>query len=154
GTLRKEGYTVEKLYYESRPGYYVTAAMFIPDQRQGKAPAIIFCSGHSDNGFRAEAYQHIMLNYVMKGFIVLAFDPTGQGERIQYAGTALKKGAVNEHSYGGVQSFVSGLPPANYFIWDGIRTVDYLLTRKEVDPTRIGIAGRSGGGTQSAYIAA
>ncbi|WP_439581232.1 alpha/beta hydrolase family protein [Dyadobacter bucti] len=154
GTLKKEGYTVEKLYYESRPGYYVTAAMFIPDQRQEKAPAIIYCSGHSENGFRAEAYQHIMLNYVKKGFIVLAFDPIGQGERIQYAGTELKKGAVNEHSYGGVQSFVSGLPPANYFIWDGIRTVDYLLTRKEVDPARIGIAGRSGGGTQSAYIAA
>lgn len=154
GTLKKEGFTVEKLYYESRPGYHVTAAMFIPDKRQEKAPAIIFCSGHSDNGFRSEAYQHIILNYVKKGFIVLAFDPIGQGERIQYKPDELKKGATGEHSYAGVQSFISGVPPANYFIWDGIRTVDYLLTRKEVDPTRIGIAGRSGGGTQSAYIAA
>jgi dienelactone hydrolase len=154
GTLKKEDFTVEKLYFESRPGYHVTAAMFIPDKRQEKAPAILFCSGHSDNGFRSEAYQHLILNYVKKGFIVLAFDPIGQGERIQYQSDELKKGATREHSYAGVQTFVAGIPPANYFIWDGIRSVDYLLTRKEVDPARIGIAGRSGGGTQSAYIAA
>ncbi|MBO9616888.1 MAG: acetylxylan esterase [Dyadobacter sp.] len=154
GTLKKEDYTVEKLYFESRPGYHVTAAMFLPDKRQTKAPAILFCSGHSENGFRSEAYQHLILNYTKKGFIVLAFDPIGQGERIQYQPDELKEGATGEHSYAGVQSFVAGLPPANYFIWDGIRAVDYLLTRKEVDPARIGIAGRSGGGTQSAYIAA
>lgn len=154
GKLKKEGFSVEKLYFESRPGYHVTAAMFLPDKRQEKGPAIIFCSGHSENGFRSEAYQRLILNYVKKGFIVLAFDPIGQGERIQYQPDELKKGATGEHSYAGVQSFISGLPPANYFIWDGIRCVDYLLTRKEVDPARIGIAGRSGGGTQSAYIAA
>jgi dienelactone hydrolase len=154
GTLKKEGFIVEKLYYESRPGYHVTAALFIPDQRQKKAPAIIFCSGHSQNGFRSEAYQKIILNYVKKGFIVLAFDPIGQGERIQYQPHELKSGPVSDHSYSGVQSFISGIAPANYFIWDGIRSVDYLISRTEVDPARIGIAGRSGGGTQSAYIAA
>ena len=154
GTLKKDGFSVEKLYFESRLGYHVTAAMFLPDKRQEKAPAIIFCSGHSANGFRSEAYQRLILNYVKKGFIVLAFDPIGQGERIQYQPEELKEGATGEHSYAGVQSFIAGLPPANYFIWDGIRSVDYLLTRKEVDPARIGIAGRSGGGTQSAYIAA
>ncbi|MCE7070853.1 acetylxylan esterase [Dyadobacter sp. CY327] len=154
GTLKKQDFTVEKLYYESRPGYHVTAAMFIPDKRQEKAPAIIFCSGHAENGFRSEAYQHMILNYVKKGFIVLAFDPIGQGERIQYQPDELKKGATGEHSYAGAQTFIAGLPAANYFIWDGIRSVDYLLSRKEVDPARIGIAGRSGGGTQTAYIAA
>ena len=154
GKLKRDGFTVEKLYFESRPGYHVTAAMFIPDKRQEKAPAIIFCSGHSENGFRSEAYQRIMLNYVKKGFIVLAFDPIGQGERIQYVPGELQKSATHEHSYPGAQSFISGIPAANYFIWDGIRSVDYLLTRKEVDPARIGITGRSGGGTQSAYIAA
>lgn len=154
GTLKRDDFTVEKLYFESRPGYHVSAAMFIPDKRQPKTPAIVFCSGHSENGFRSDAYQHLILNYVKKGFIVLAFDPIGQGERIQYQPNELKKGATNEHSYPGAQSFVSGITPANYFIWDGIRSVDYLLTRKEVDPARIGIAGRSGGGTQSAYIAA
>lgn len=154
GTLKKDDFSVEKLYFESRPGYHVTAAIFLPDKRPEKAPAIIFCSGHSENGFRSEAYQRLILNYVKKGFVVLAFDPIGQGERIQYQPAELKEGATGEHSYAGVQSFISGLPPANYFIWDGIRAVDYLLTRKEIDPARIGIAGRSGGGTQSAYIAA
>ncbi|WP_025765111.1 alpha/beta hydrolase family protein [Dyadobacter tibetensis] len=154
GSFEKNGYRVEKLYFESRPRYYVTAALFIPQQRATPAPAIIYCSGHTTEGFRSETYQQIILNYVKKGFIVLAFDPIGQGERSQYPGTDLQKSAVKEHSYPGSQSFLSGRPPANYFIWDGIRTVDYLLTRKEVDPARIGITGRSGGGTQSAYIAA
>ncbi|GAB3915166.1 alpha/beta hydrolase family protein [Larkinella knui] len=154
GTIQREDFTVEKLYFESRPHYYVTAALFVPKNRSGKLPAIVYCSGHSYNGFRQESYQRIMLNYVKKGFIVLAFDPIGQGERLQYDDEVVKKSAVNEHSYPGAQSFIAGLSPANYFIWDGIRSVDYLLTRSEVDPARIGIAGRSGGGTQSAYIAA
>lgn len=155
GTIQRDDFTVEKLYYESRPGYFVTAGLFLPKNRNGKLPAIVYCSGHSLNGFRSDAYQQIILNYVKKGFVVLAFDPIGQGERRQYAAeSVVKKSAVNEHSYPGAQSFVSGLSPANYFIWDGIRSVDYLLTRPEVDASRIGIAGRSGGGTQSAYIAA
>ncbi|GAB3337560.1 alpha/beta hydrolase family protein [Larkinella ripae] len=155
GTIQRDDFSVEKLYFESRPGYFVTAALFLPKNRPGKLPAIVYCSGHSLNGFRADAYQRIMLNYVKKGFVVLAFDPIGQGERRQYADeSVVKKSAVNEHSYPGAQSFIAGLSPANYFIWDGIRSVDYLLSRPEVDPSRIGIAGRSGGGTQSAYIAA
>ncbi|MFD1143611.1 alpha/beta hydrolase family protein [Larkinella insperata] len=154
GTIQREDFTVEKLYFESRPQYYVTAALFLPKNRSGKVPAIVYCSGHSYNGFRQEAYQRIILNYVKKGFVVLAFDPIGQGERLQYDDDVVKKSAVNEHSYPGAQSFIAGLSPANYFIWDGIRSVDYLLTRSEVDPARIGIAGRSGGATQSAYIAA
>ena len=153
GTLKKEGFTVEKLYFESRPGYYVTAALFLP-AKAGKLPAIIYCSGHSNDGFRG--YQRAILNLVKKGFIVLAFDPIGQGERFQYFDEEGKKlfHPDFEHSYPGTQTFVSGLPVANYFIWDGIRSVDYLLSRKEVDPARIGITGRSGGGTQSALIAA
>ncbi|MEX2591767.1 MAG: prolyl oligopeptidase family serine peptidase [Anditalea sp.] len=57
-------------------------------------------------------------------------------------------------AYPGAQAFISGKSQAMYMIWDGIRAVDYLLTREEVDPERIGITGRSGGGTQSSYIAA
>ncbi|MBD3276043.1 MAG: prolyl oligopeptidase family serine peptidase, partial [Candidatus Marinimicrobia bacterium] len=63
-------------------------------------------------------------------------------------------GATSEHSYAGAQCFLTGSSLAKYMIWDGIRAVDYLLTREEVDPDRIGITGRSGGGTQSSYIAA
>jgi cephalosporin-C deacetylase-like acetyl esterase len=153
----KEGYHLENIIYESRPGYYVTSALYIPDGAK-KAPAIIYCSGHSDNGYRSNGYQNEILNFVKKGFVVFAFDPMGQGERLQYYNPKTTKSRFRwpsyEHSYPGAQLFITGNTMANYFIWDGIRAVDYLLTRKEVDANRIGITGRSGGGTQSAYIAA
>lgn len=156
-TYDKDFYRLENIIYESQPGYYVTSALFIPNGAK-KAPAIVYCSGHSANGYRPKGYLNEILNFVKKGFIVFAFDPMGQGERLQYYNPKTNKSRFRwpsyEHSYPGAQLFITGNTLANYFIWDGIRAVDYLLTRKEVDPTRIGITGRSGGGTQSAYIAA
>ncbi|MDF7820681.1 acetylxylan esterase [Runella sp. MFBS21] len=159
GKIERNGITVEKFYFESMPNYFVTAALFLPARERKNLPAIVFCSGHGATAFRTSVYQQMILNYVQKGFAVLAFDPIGQGERIQYAKTNEPKRFGNlkptlEHSYPGAQSFVAGISPAMYFIWDGIRAVDYLLTRPEIDAKRIGITGRSGGGTQSAYIAA
>ncbi len=78
GVIKKEDYRVEKVIYESVPGYYVTAALFLPGKRKGKAPAGIYVSGHTVNGFRSETYQHIIINLVKKGFVVLAFDPMGR----------------------------------------------------------------------------
>jgi len=156
--VKKKGYFYEKIIFESQPRFYVTACLFIPDGLKAKTPAIIYCSGHTENGFRSLTYQHVILNLVKKGFIVFAFDPVGQGERLQYFdeefGESHVGGATKEHSYPGAQCFLIGGSQARYMIWDGIRAVDYLLTRKEVDPDRIGITGRSGGGTQSSYIAA
>lgn len=158
GVVQKDDYRVEKVLYESMPGFYVTAGLFIPNDLQGKGPAVLFCSGHTAEGFRSAAYQTMIINLVKKGFIVLAFDPVGQGERLQYydpgTGQSRVGGPTKEHSYPGAQCFLSGRSLARYMIWDGIRSIDYLLTRPEVDPDRIGITGRSGGGTQSAYIAA
>jgi len=158
GVIKKEDYRVEKVVYESIPGYYVTAALFLPRKRKGKLPAVIYASGHTTNGFRSETYQHIIINLVKKGFAVLAFDPIGQGERLQYYDKQQQKGRFNsatiEHSYPGAQCYISGYSPTNYFVWDGIRSVDYLLSRKEIDPDRIGMTGRSGGGTQTAFTAA
>ncbi len=157
GVIKKEDYRVEKVVFESLPGYYVTAALFLPKKRKGKAPAVIYVSGHTENGFRSETYQHIIINLVKKGFVVLAFDPIGQGERLQYFNEKEGKsrfGPTTEHSYPGAQCYISGYSPTKYFIWDGIRAVDYLISRKEVDPGRIGMTGRSGGGTQTAYTAA
>ncbi len=157
-TLIKDGYKIEKLYYESQPDFYVTACLFIPDNLEEKTPAVIYCSGHTDDAFRSMAYQRVILNLVKKGFIVFAFDPVSQGERWQYFDPDFGKskigGSTSEHSYSGAQCFLNGSSQARYMIWDGIRAVDYLLTREEVDPERIGITGRSGGGTQSSYIAA
>ena len=156
--VRKDGFRVEKIVYESMPGYYVTSALFVPNDLKGKAPAILFCIGHSDAAFRRPLYQHVALNLVRKGFVVLAIDPVGQGERLQYydpeAGESRIGGSTLEHSYPAAQCFLSGKSIARYFIWDGIRGIDYLLSREEVDPDRIGCHGLSGGGTQSSYIAA
>ena len=156
--IKKEGFTIENIVYGSQPGYYVTSSLFIPDGIKGKAPAIIDCIGHTDISYQAPNYQHVILNLVKKGFIVFALDPVGQGERVGYYDTATGKSALGgstyEHSYPGVQAFITGSSLARYMIWDGIRAVDYLLARREVDPERIGITGISGGGTQSSYIAA
>ena len=156
GTLQKDGYRVEKLIFESQPQFYVTVALFVPDSISGPAPAIVFTSGHLAEAFRGETYQTMMLNYVRKGFVVLAFDPIGQGERRQYTGEQASRveGLTQAHSYVGAQCFLTGSSLLRYMVWDGIRAVDYLLTRPEVDSLRIGITGRSGGGTQAAFIAA
>ncbi len=158
GKLERENFTVEKIIFESHPGFYVTAALFIPKNRPKPAPAVIYCSGHTELGFRSDVYQRVMINLVEKGFVVFAFDPIGQGERLQYvdkqSGLSEVGGPTTDHSYSGVQTLLTGTSLSDYFIWDGVRAIDYLETRKEVDAKRIGITGRSGGGTQSALIAA
>lgn len=157
GRIDREKFYVEKILYESQPGFYVSACLFVPKDRQIPAPAIIYCSGHALEAFRSETYQHIILNLVQKGFVVLAYDPIGQGERLAYKDENAPysiNGNTREHSYSGMQALMLNQSLAQYMIHDGIRAVDYLLSREEVDSTRIGITGRSGGGTQSSQIAA
>lgn len=156
GNIKREGYRIEKIVFESMPGFYVTGALYIPEGAKGKKPAILFTSGHAMESFRYPAYQAVILNLVKKGFVVFGIDPIGQGERIQLydAGknASAAGGMTQEHSYLGAQCSVAGASIARYFTWDGIRAVDYLLSRSEVDPARIGVTGQSGGGTQAAYI--
>ena len=156
--IEKEKFTVEHVVYESQPGFYVSSSLYLPKGKKGKLPVIIYCSGHAAEGYRSDTYQHVIQNLVNKGFAVFAFDPVGQGERLEYpaeeTAASLLGGPTKEHSYPGAQAFISGRSQAWFMIWDGIRAVDYLLTRKEIDAQRIGITGRSGGGTQAAYIAA
>jgi len=158
GYIKRDDYTIEKVIYETLPGYYVTGCLFIPHDGKAKKPGLIFCTGHTRGAFRAKTYQHEILNFVKKGFVVLSYDPIGLGERKQYYNPSLGKSmvgiATSEHSFVGAQCFLTGYSLARYYIWDGIRAVDYLLTRDEVDPERIGITGVSGGGTQTAYIGA
>ena len=156
GVIKKEGYKIEKIIYESMPNFYVTGCLFIPDGIVEKRPAILNVIGHTGIAFRAESYQILIHNLVKKGFIVFTIDPIGQGERIQYYDpdkkTSLIGSGTPEHSYVANQCFLSGSSLARYFTWDGIRAIDYLLTRSEVDSKRIGITGISGGGTQTSYI--
>ena len=158
GIIQKEGYRIEKIIYEPVPGYYETGCLYIPDNLKGKAPAILNGFGHDQASFREEYYQVIITNLVKKGMIVFAIDPLGQGEHVQYYNPDIKFSAIGysviEHCYFGNVCFLAGVSSAKHFIWDGMRAIDYLLTRKEVDPENIGVTGFSGGGTLTSYLMA
>ena len=160
GIVQKDGYHYEKIIFESMPGYYVTGCLFVPDGIREKRPAILYVIGHSLPAFRRPYYQILLLKLVKQGFVVFTFDPMGQGERIQYTDEE-KKGvgvkvtsSTHEHSYANNQCFLSGKCAARYYTWDGIRALDYLMSRSEVDTSKVGVTGLSGGGTQTAYISA
>jgi dienelactone hydrolase len=158
GIVRKGGFRMEQVVFESLPGFHVTGIVFVPEGLTERRPAILYASGHAAEGFRTSTYLRVIQNLVRKGFIVFAFDPVGQGERVQHwdpeQGASQIGGPTLEHSYPGAQAFISGRSLARYMIWDGIRALDYLAGRDDVDPSRLGVTGRSGGGTQAAYIAA
>ncbi len=158
GIVRKKGFRVEKLIYEAMPESYVTGCLFVPDVIDSKAPAVLNVIGHNQEAFRAELYQIVILNLVKKGIVVLAIDPPGQGEHLQYFDPEINFSRIGysviEHSYLGNQCFLTGSSAAMYFTWEGIRGIDYLLSLDYVDPERIGVTGFSGGGTVASYIAA
>ncbi len=158
GVIKKNGYRIEKIVFESFPGFYVTGCLYVPEKIKKNAPAILNVIGHNQEAFRNPLYQVINYNLVKKGIIVFAIDPPGQGEHVQYYDTAVKFSyagySVLEHCYFGNQCFLSGFNCAKYFIWDGIRAIDYLISRREVDPERIGVTGFSGGGTITSYLGA
>ncbi len=158
GTIERETYLVEKIVFESTASLHVTGAVFLPANRPQTSPAILKLIGHSDIAFRKPSYQNVILNLVHKGFIVLAIDPIGQGERLQYydseSNQSLVGRAIDEHTHAGVQCFLVGRPIAHYFVWDAIRAIDYLASREDVDADRIGVTGLSGGGVQSSYVGA
>jgi dienelactone hydrolase len=159
--IQKEGYRIEKIMFESQPDFFVTGCLFIPNGITGRRPAILNVIGHTDISYRSSFYQKMIFHFVEKGFIVFAIDPISQGERVQYYDPGNRAsiigsagGVRGEHTYFGSQCYVSGVSPGRYFTWDGIRAIDYLVSREEVDPERIGVTGISGGGTQTAYISA
>lgn len=158
GTLERDGYRVEKLIYESLPRYFVTANVYVPVGGTAPYPAVVGVAGHSNEGKAFPTYQRVWIALAKRGFLVLAYDPPGQGERSEYWDPELGRSRVGigtrEHTMAGLQCLLTGTNVARYEIWDGIRAVDYLLSRKDVDPKRIAVAGNSGGGTQSSYLAA
>jgi cephalosporin-C deacetylase-like acetyl esterase len=158
GTLQREGYRIEKLIFESQPNYFVTANLYLPERGAPPFPAVVGVAGHSAAGKAAAFYQTVWISLARRGFVVLAFDPMGQGERSEYFDIDLGRsklggGGTREHTMAGVQCLLTGTTFARHEIWDGIRAVDYLVERKDVDAKRIAVAGNSGGGTQSAYLA-
>jgi dienelactone hydrolase len=154
-TTKREGFAIDHVLFESLPDYYVTANLYRPE-RAGRHPAILMSMGHWDSG--KAAGQLLSANLARKGFVVLAYDPVGQGERQQAydkrIGRSLIGGPTEQHFSNGAAAILMGQSVARYFIHDGMRAIDYLVTRPEVDPERIGATGCSGGGTQTTYIAA
>ena len=157
GTVERPGYRIEKVAFESRPRLYVTANLYVPEGT-GRRPGILAPLGHSGNGKAWPSYQRLFMNLARKGYVVLAYDPFGQGERIEYPGTrpgqSALGGGTSEHEYAGRRLILLGANFGLFRAWDGIRGIDYLLTRAEVDPDRIGCCGQSGGGTLTQFLAA
>lgn len=155
GRLDRDTYTVENVIFESRPGFYVTANLYLPKQRAGKIPGVVGSCGHSENGKAAEAYQSFAQGLARLGTACLIFDPIGQGERSQYLSPERKLlygGGTREHNMAGNQMTLVGEFFGSWRAWDGIRALDYLLSRPEIDPERVGITGNSGGGTMSTWL--
>lgn len=154
-TTKRDGFAIDHVLFESLPGYFVTANLYRPDAA-GRHPGILMSMGHWESG--KAAGQLLSSNLARKGFVVLAYDPVGQGERQQAydkrTGRSLIGGPTEQHFSSGAAAILMGHAVARYFIHDGMRAIDYLVTRAEVDPERIGAMGCSGGGTQTAYIAA
>jgi cephalosporin-C deacetylase-like acetyl esterase len=156
GVVQRGGYRVEKIIYESQPKHYVTALLFMPDADKFKPPypGVLVPCGHSDNGKAHEAYQTMGAFLALNGMVGLVFDPIDQGERSQMPSQLPRLAGTRAHTMLGVGSILLGRNTARFEIWDGMRGIDYLQSRPEIDPKRIGCTGNSGGGTQTSYLMA
>lgn len=149
---------IEKIVFESQPGFFVTANLYLPKPLRsgGKHPAILFPLGHEEGAKAHDAWQHVLVTFARRGYVCFAWDTLGQGERIQMWDDDFKESkairSTTEHTLLGLQTVLVGDALARYTIWDGIRALDYLAARPEVDPARIGVTGNSGGGTHSSYL--
>ena len=156
GVIQEDGFRIEKLIFESRPKTFVTANLYIPDGIESPRGAVLFLCGHSEQAKQYPEYQIVCRYLVKTGLVVLAQDPIGQGERFSYYEPSLRASTVTwgvwEHDYAGTQSLLLGDSIVRYFIHDAMRGIDYLVSRPEVDPSKIGVTGNSGGGTQTALM--
>ncbi len=154
GALDRPTYRIEKVLYESRPEFLVSANLYVPKRLAGKAPCVLGLCGHSDNGKASQAYQSFGHGLAMKGFVCLIIDPVSQGERVQYpnAEGRCKLGLCAEHNMIGNLLMLAGDFLGMWRSWDAIRGLDYLLSRPEIDPERVGVTGISGGGTMSTWM--
>lgn len=154
--INRGGYRIENVMFQSRPNFWVTGNLYVPKSGNGPFPAIISPCGHYPLARMLPQYQSVYLNFVLSGFVVLGYDPIGQGERRQYWNPETNitevGGPTTEHSMPGQLLLLLGENLTQYRVWDGMRGIDYLLTRAEVDPNRIGCAGHSGGGTLTKFI--
>jgi dienelactone hydrolase len=149
GQLSRPNYVIEKLIFQSRPGFFVTANLYRPKSTSVRRPAVVQVCGHYMEGKATADYAKACAALAMKGFVVLIIDPPGQGERVTLhdaSGKPFFKSATGEHVVAGGPTILLGRTLANYMIWDVVRAFDYLETRGDVDAGRMGLFGHSGGG--------
>lgn len=159
GTIERDGYRIEKVLFESQPGFVVSSALFIPDAEHYEAPypGVLVVCGHSSQAKAYEAYQTACALLARNGVAALIIDPVGQGERYQHLdeeGNIELPSTTAGHSLLGLGSILLGQNTARFEVWDGMRAIDYLESRDDIDATRIGCMGNSGGGTQTSYLMA
>ncbi len=149
-------YTIENVIFQARRDVYVTASLYLPKGLTEPSAAVLYLCGHTDSGRMSDRYQEVPQTMANAGLIVFAVDPTGQGERKNFynpeTGEYAIENAVPDHDCCGVPSTATGRFLAAYFVADQFAAVDYMLTRPEIDPARIGVTGCSGGGLQSLAV--
>ncbi len=157
GEIDRTAYVIRKLIFESRPGFLVTANMYIPKTGKGPRPGVLCLCGHMWNAKAYELYQSFPQTLAGMGYVTLIFDPIGQFERLQYtddSGKSLLGAGVMEHNMAGKQMLPADEMISTWFIHDGIRALDVLLEQANIDPARIGVTGNSGGGNMTAFAVA
>ncbi|MBS1857813.1 MAG: acetylxylan esterase [Acidobacteria bacterium] len=158
GEFEREHYRVEKVVYESQPGLHVTANLYVPKEGKAPYPGVLFQMGHSNNGKSYALYQRCCQGLAQLGYVVLAFDPMGQGERTYYPKpggwlTSLRS-PTEEHTMFGRQMLLVGETATGAMLWDAVRSLDVLAADARVDAKRLATTGQSGGGTLSMILAA
>ncbi|MBH8559126.1 alpha/beta hydrolase family protein [Hymenobacter negativus] len=156
GKLQRPGFQIEKIIYESTPKHHVTANLYVPAGK-GKKPGVLLFCGHEQESKATVSYQKTAILLAQHGFVVLVIDPISQGERMQLtdaAGKALTRGGTTEHTLLNADATLLGQTTPGEEFWDNARSLDYLLTRPEIDTARLGCLGNSGGATQTAYFMA
>jgi dienelactone hydrolase len=150
GVLERDNFKVEKLYFQSRPGLYVTGNLYLPKPIAPgqKFPAVLYVCGHSNRGRDGNktAYQHHGIWFATHGYVCLIIDTVQLGEIAGIHHGTYREGRWWWHS--------AGYTPAGVECWNGIRALDYLCSRPEVDPQRLAVTGRSGGGAYTTWISA
>lgn len=151
----RDRYRIEKVLFESQPRHYVTAVLYLPTSKP-PYPAVLVPCGHSSNGKASDLYQLASMFLATQGIAAFCYDPIGQGERYQLLDENGKPrfGSTLEHTMVGVGSILLGTNTARYRIWDGMRSIDYLCSRDDIDAKHIGCTGNSGGGTLTSYLMA
>jgi cephalosporin-C deacetylase-like acetyl esterase len=156
GTIQHDDYHIEKVAYESFPNHHVTANLYVPEG-QGPFPAALLFCGHERQAKATASYQKTAILLAKHGFVVLVIDPISQGERFQLTdetGEPATRGGTTEHTLLNASSNLVGTNVVNYEYWDNKQGLEYLRSRPEVDASRIGVLGNSGGGTMTTYFMA